>query len=86
LELQHGGEDGDHHLGAGIVAGEVDAGQQAGLDAQVQAAADEDGAQGEDVGDGAEEPGGVGDADGVADGGFVQQLGEAGAVKGKLAA
>jgi hypothetical protein len=86
LELQHGGEDGDHHLGSGVVAGQVDTGQQAGLDAQVQAAADEHRAQGEDVGDGAEDAGGIGNADGVADGGFVKQLGEAGAVQGKLAA
>lgn len=57
LELQ----DGDHHFGAGVVAGQVDPGQQSGFDAQVKAAADERGAQGEDVGDGAEQAGGVED-------------------------
>jgi len=40
----------------------------------VQAAADEQRAQGEDVGDGSEQAGGVGDADSVADGRLVQQL------------
>jgi hypothetical protein len=52
----------------------------------VQATADEHGAQGEDVGDRAEQAGGVGDADGVADGGLVQELGESRAVQGEPAA
>jgi hypothetical protein len=58
-----------------VVGGEVDAGQQTGLNPQVQAAADEHRAQREGVGDGAEE------ADGVGDGGLVQQLGEAAPVE-----
>nr|WP_318271999.1 hypothetical protein [Microbispora triticiradicis] len=86
LELQHGLQDRDHHFRARVVAGQVDAGQQSGFDAQVEAAADEYGAQGEDVGDGAEQAGGVGDTDGVTDCGRMQQCGEARAVEGELPA
>ncbi|MDA0641715.1 hypothetical protein OUY24_13895 [Nonomuraea ferruginea] len=86
LELQHRGQHVDHHLGAGIIGGQIDPRQQPGLHPQVQAAAEEDGPQGQDVGDRAKQAGGVGDADGVADCGLVQQLGEPRPVQGELAA
>jgi hypothetical protein len=51
LEFQDGGQHVDHHLGARVVGGQVGPRQRPGFDTQVQAAADEDGAQGENVGD-----------------------------------